>query len=86
MHPIGSPVCTIATDENGIATTPNLPLGKYYIQEVKSGNGHVNSGQWREFNLTYKDQYTPLVWDLAELDNEAVSVKIDLTKAAGDRV
>lgn len=80
MHPIGSPVCTITTDENGIATTPNLPLGKYYIQEVKSGNGHVNSGQWREFNLTYKDQYTPLVWDLAELDNEAVSVKIDLTK------
>ncbi|WP_161907957.1 SpaA isopeptide-forming pilin-related protein [Emergencia sp. 1XD21-10] len=80
MHPIGSPVATITTDENGIATTPNLPLGKYYIQEVKSGNGHVNNGQWREFNLTYKDQYTPLVWDEATLDNEAVAVKIDLQK------
>lgn len=80
VHPIGSPVATITTDENGIATTPNLPLGKYYIQEVKSGNGHINNGEWREFNLTYKDQYTPIIWDEATLDNEAVSVKIDLQK------
>lgn len=80
MHPMGSPVATITTGENGIATTPNLPLGKYYIQEVTSGHGHVNNGQWKEFNLTYKDQYTPLIWDEATMDNEAVSVKIDLTK------
>lgn len=80
VYPIGSPVATITTDENGVATTPNLPLGKYYVQEVKSGNGHVNNGQWREFDLTYKDQYTPLVWNEADFDNEAVSVKIDLTK------
>lgn len=80
MHPMGSPVATITTDENGIATTPNLPLGKYYIQEVTSGHGHVNNGQWKEFNLTYKDQYTPLIWDEATMDNEAVSVKIDLQK------
>ncbi len=80
VYPLGSPVATITTDENGIATTPNLPLGKYYIQEVKSGNGHVNSSQWREFELKYADQYTPLIWDEATLDNAAVSVKIDLSK------
>ncbi|MEY8369881.1 prealbumin-like fold domain-containing protein [Anaerovoracaceae bacterium 42-11] len=77
---IGSPVATIKTDENGIATTPNLPLGKYFIQEVESGNGHINNGQWRVFELKYKDQYTPLIWDEAELSNQAVPVKIDLEK------
>jgi hypothetical protein len=80
VYPLGSPVATITTDENGIATTPNLPLGKYYVQEVKSGNGHVNSSEWREFELKYADQYTPLIWDEATLDNSAVSVKVDLSK------
>ncbi|MGF6376701.1 hypothetical protein M2140_001779 [Clostridiales Family XIII bacterium PM5-7] len=80
MYPMGSPVATITTDENGIATTPNLPLGKYWIQEVTSGKGHVNGGEWKEFNLTYADQYTPLIWGEASLDNDAVSVKIDLQK------
>ncbi|MEG2529989.1 MAG: prealbumin-like fold domain-containing protein, partial [Anaerovoracaceae bacterium] len=80
VYPIGNPVATITTNEKGIATTPNLPLGKYYIHEESSAIGHVNSGQWKEFNLKYKDQYTPLIWDKATFDNEAVSVKIDLTK------
>ncbi len=80
IYPIGSPVETITTNLKGIATSSNLPLGEYWVREVSSTNGHVNKGEWKKFVLGYEDQYTPLVWDTAAYENEAVSVKIDLEK------
>ena len=80
IYPIGSPVETITTNLKGVATSSNLPLGEYWVREVSSTNGHVNKGEWKKFVLGYEDQYTPLVWDTASYENEAVSVKIDLEK------
>lgn len=80
VYPIGSPVETITTGLDGIATSSNLPLGEYWVREISSAAGHVNSGQWKKFTLEYKDQYTPLIWDTATFENKAVNVKIDLEK------
>lgn len=80
IYPIGKPVETITTNLKGIAESSPLPLGEYWVREVSSSEGHVNKGEWKKFVLDYKDQYTPLVWDTAYYENEAVSVKIDLEK------
>lgn len=80
VYPIGSPVETITTGLDGIATSSNLPLGEYWVREVSSTTGHVNNGQWKKFTLEYKDQYTPLIWNTATFENQAVDVKIDLEK------
>lgn len=80
VYPIGSAIEVITTNAKGIATSSELPLGEYWVREVSSANGHVNKGEWKKFVLDYKDQYTPLVWDTAQYENEAVSVKIDLEK------
>lgn len=80
VYPIGKPVETITTNLKGIAESSPLPLGEYWVREVSSATGHVNKGEWKKFVLDYKDQYTPLVWDTAYYENEAVSVKIDLEK------
>ena len=34
-------VATITTDESGIATLDNLPLGIYYVKEVATAHGYV---------------------------------------------
>lgn len=80
VYPIGSPIEVITTNAKGIAESSPLPLGEYWVREISSTNGHVNKGEWKKFTLEYKDQYTPLVWDTAKYENEAVSVKIDLEK------
>ncbi len=80
VYPMGSPVEIITTNLRGIAESKQLPLGEYWVREVSSTIGHVNKGQWQKIVLENKDQYTPLVWDTAEYENDAVSVKIDLEK------
>ncbi len=80
VYPIGSAIEVITTNAKGIAESSELPLGEYWVREISSTNGHVNKGEWKKFTLEYKDQYTPLVWDTAKYENEAVSVKIDLEK------
>lgn len=80
IYPIGSSVEVITSDDNGTAASSLLPLGKYYIREISSGNGHVNSGYWKEFTLRYKDQFTPLIWDEEAFGNDVMKVRISLTK------
>lgn len=80
IYPIGKPVEIITTGENGVAESGPLPLGEYWVREISSGRGHVNQGQWQKLKVTYKNQYTPVVWDTASFENEAVPVRIDLEK------
>lgn len=80
VYPKGKPVEVITTNLKGIAESSPLPLGDYWVREVSSTAGHVNKGQWQKMTLEYKDQYTPLVWDTANYENEAVQVKINLEK------
>ncbi len=44
----------IVTDENGKAILQSLPIGKYYIKEVKAGEGFILNEEVKEFEI--KDQ------------------------------
>jgi len=48
----------IITDSSGVGIIDHLPLGRYYIKEIKSSNNNVISDEIYEVELKYKDQYT----------------------------
>lgn len=70
----------ITTDENGLATSKELPLGRYIVRELTAPDGYITDPEGREVELKYKNQFTPLIWGKTVVRNEAVSVEIDLEK------
>ena len=54
---------TIITDWTGTASIKNLPLGTYYVKEVKAGNGtFLLNPEIKEVVLSYENQETPMVF------------------------
>ena len=54
---------TITTDWTGTASVKNLPLGTYYVKEVKAGNGtFLLNPEIKEVVLSYENQDTPIVF------------------------
>lgn len=53
----------VTTNYNGIATVKNLPLGKYFVKEVSTGEkgNFLLSQEMQEVELSYVDQNTPVV-------------------------
>lgn len=84
----GDKVATIVTDENGIASLENLPLGKYYVKEVKTAHGYVLDEEIRHIDLTYRDQDTPVVTFNEEWQNRCQRVEVSVLKKekGSDRV
>ncbi len=77
----GELVDMITTDDEGYAESKLLPLGNYIVKELKAPRGYVTSGDSYEAALSYKNQFTPLVWKGFNLKNEYFTVEIDLEKA-----
>ena len=71
---------TITTDEKGKAHSSLLPLGSYIVRELTSDDNYVNEQEDKVVNLTYKDQFTPVVWNKAEFENKYFTVEIDMAK------
>jgi len=55
-------VATIVTDENGYGLSKELPLGTYTFRETQAPFGFVNNVKLFTANLSYVDQYTPIVY------------------------
>lgn len=49
------------TDDGGMCRYDNLPLGEYYLKEVKSNYDNVIEKELYDINLEYKDQYTDVI-------------------------
>lgn len=73
-------VGTITTDEKGIAKMEDLPVGKYYVKEVKTEHGFVLDGEPRFVDLTYRDQDTPMVTFDEEWQNNRQKIKVTILK------
>lgn len=73
-------VDVITTDEDGIATSKLLPLGDYIVRELASDDNYLNDSTEQLVELKYKDQFTPLVWGSASMDNKYFEVQLDLSK------
>lgn len=68
------------TDELGNITIDNLYLGSYYLLELETVNNHVLDTSKYEFNLEYKDQYTPVVEYQITIKNHLPKGKLIFTK------
>ena len=73
-------VDTITTIGNGSDTSAELPLGRYYLQEVAAPAGYVLDNQRHEVELTYADAYTARVDIHVAVNNEYLPVEVQLYK------
>ncbi len=68
-------ILTITTNEKGLAGAVNLPLGKYYYQEIEAPDDVVMDTAKHEFTVDSKDQIVR-----KDIVNEKISGKILITK------
>lgn len=80
LYKKGTVVETLVTGKDGKATTKKLPLGKYEIVEVEAPHGMVINGERKTVELTYKDQYTPIVFGSTSFVNERQRVEAKVVK------
>lgn len=73
-------VDTITTTANGADATAELPLGRYYLQEVAAPAGYVLDNQRHEVELAYVDAYTARVDVPVEIGNEYLPIEVQLYK------
>ena len=74
----GEVIQVITTDKNGIATTVELFLGAYEVEEIQTLEGYILTGEILSVDLIYTDQYTPIVItsvDITNVLNRLVIVK-----------
>ena len=73
----------MTSDENGLAVcTLDLPLGRYYVKELKAPAGYVSSDEILEFEASYQGQELQVVELKAVKENEPTTVefaKSDIT-------
>ncbi len=73
-------VAEIVTNDKGIASIENLPLGKYYLVETKTLEGFVLDSEPIMADLSYVDQYTEVVYAGMEVTNERQKVQVTVIK------
>ena len=77
----GELVDTITTGSDGIATSKELYLGKYDIQEVTAPHSMVLNGKVQTVELVYAGQEISITETSGNLYNERQKVKVSLEKA-----
>ena len=76
----GDLVDTITTDKNGYAISKKLPLGKYFYVEVKTNNNYILDTKEYHFELTEKDNKTPVVYKSFSILNKYEKGELEFTK------
>lgn len=73
-------ITTAFTDENGTINIDDLYLGKYYLVELDTIDNYILDTTVYEFELTYVDQYTPIVYYELEVQNYLIKNDLEFTK------
>lgn len=73
-------VGTITTDDEGKAVIDFLPVGKYYAVEKSSVQGFVLDETLIEFDVSYDDQYTKVVYCDKTVKNERQKIEVTVIK------
>ena len=68
------------TTVGGKASSQLLPLGKYILRELASDDNYLNDASEQVIELTYKDQFTPLIWGKGSFENKYFETQLDLSK------
>lgn len=76
----GTLVDTIISNKDGYAISKKLPLGSYYIVEVETGDDYVLDSKQYNFDLTEKDNKTPIVYESYSKVNYLKKGTLEFTK------
>lgn len=76
-------VDTLTTDENGVAESKALYLGKYTVSETKAPYGMVLNGTPKTVELTYAGEAVEVTETAAEFYNERQKAVLSLAKILG---
>lgn len=68
------------TDKQGKITITGLEMGIYNYQETQAPNGYLIDKNTYSFKLTYKDQFTSVIYANAEKTNEEPAGQISIIK------
>lgn len=79
----GTVVDTVTTDENGVAESKALYLGKYTASETKAPYGMVLNGTPETVELTYAGETVEVTETAAEFYNERQKAALSLAKILG---
>ena len=77
----GEVVDTVTTDENGLAKSKELYLGKYTVVEITAPEGMVINKEAHEVELTYAGQEVAVTETATSFVNERQKVSVSLEKA-----
>ena len=70
-------VTTFTIGKNGIGESELLDLGKYYLKEKTAPEGYYLDGKTYEFELVYKDEWTPTVEVDMDVTNTPTEFKLE---------
>ena len=68
------------TDDGGLCKYSDLPLGSYYLKEVKSNYNNVIDNDIYDIELNYKDQYTETINYELDVFNHLKKGKVTVNK------
>ena len=77
----GEVVDTVTTDENGVATSRELYLGKYEVREITAPHGMVLNPEPHSVGLVYAGQSVAVTETATSFENERQKVEISLVKS-----
>ena len=80
----GSLVDTITTDDDGVAKSKELYLGKYTVIEKTAPNGYVHNGTKYDVELTYAGQNVSVTSNDISVYNDRQKVAVLLKKEMGE--
>lgn len=75
----GKSVCKLTTNENGIATSPELEKGTYSFKEISAPDGYIMDTEVRNFSITEKNSVV-----VESITNEKIFGKLQLIKIGND--
>ena len=73
-------VTSVTTDKEGKAVIPELPLGKYRVEEVKAPYGFSLNTSVKEVDFVYGGQDVPVVEETVHVKNERQKISLTVEK------
>lgn len=76
IYNAGDLIETVKTDENGVATSSDLPLGKYFVSEVNTINGYTINRTIFDVELKFVNDTTTVVTENVSVENKRQTLSI----------
>lgn len=73
-------VAELVTDAEGKAVLNNLPVGSYYLQEMKAGFNCVLNPEKKEFEISYQGQEVAVDYVNLDVVNERQKIRVEILK------